>query len=405
MFTIEDCLEALMGLKVGPTCQIEKSDYNLLSSLARQVHRGIGLTDRQYELAKEKVLYYKDQLTALEYNVDVGVGTLRIPLREIDRSRWIKIVDQDNTYKIAVRFSFQKKLLTAIEEINKRVASRADYDKVEKVHYFPYSERNLWEIVQAFEGKHFELDETVKSIIEKLSLLSPEDHVPGVYNYELLNLPNRAVNFITDEIGHPNHESLLLFKDRRFKYGLNYFNDDYVKRSETNFSPLARSIANRNHINVVVRSTSYNIGELILALEELKRFPILIALPEKNCLDALVNVHGHVRNLINNTDTSVMFRMDNVGEGVHFNSYIKEHNLNNKLAISTKIVYTTDNKIPKPVFESNWKPSTVIYLGGEYMQYRKTISHFVENDLVLVYADDVSPTLRHSHTRNSLEII
>ena len=54
VYTIEDCLELLTGLKSQATFQIESSDVNFLQSIARQVFKGTALTDRQYDAVKEK---------------------------------------------------------------------------------------------------------------------------------------------------------------------------------------------------------------------------------------------------------------------------------------------------------------------------------------------------------------
>ena len=60
--TIEDCLELLVGFQTAPKGMftIKKEDYNILTSIGRQVVRGIGLTDRQHELLKTKLLSYSD---------------------------------------------------------------------------------------------------------------------------------------------------------------------------------------------------------------------------------------------------------------------------------------------------------------------------------------------------------
>ena len=55
--TIEDCLETLVGLVDETTGQhvIDNNDYSILTSIGRQVFRGIALTDRQYEVVKSKI--------------------------------------------------------------------------------------------------------------------------------------------------------------------------------------------------------------------------------------------------------------------------------------------------------------------------------------------------------------
>ena len=45
--TVEDCLEVFVGLQtIDNPFTIEKSDYGIMSSIARQVFRGVPLSDR-----------------------------------------------------------------------------------------------------------------------------------------------------------------------------------------------------------------------------------------------------------------------------------------------------------------------------------------------------------------------
>ena len=44
-------------------------------------------------------------------NVELDFENLRTPIRSIDRSRWIKIVDIEDQKYLGVRFSFNKKLV------------------------------------------------------------------------------------------------------------------------------------------------------------------------------------------------------------------------------------------------------------------------------------------------------
>ena len=61
---VEDYLELFVGLHKEQKAFkffATKNDEVLMFSLGRQVMRGISLTDRQYELAKRKLLEYKEQ--------------------------------------------------------------------------------------------------------------------------------------------------------------------------------------------------------------------------------------------------------------------------------------------------------------------------------------------------------
>lgn len=54
--TIEDCLEIVAGLKDVPDpITIKKEDATIMFSIAKQVVRGLGLSDKQHALMKTKL--------------------------------------------------------------------------------------------------------------------------------------------------------------------------------------------------------------------------------------------------------------------------------------------------------------------------------------------------------------
>ena len=65
--TIEDCLELLAGFrKESDSLKLEKNDYTIMHSIAKQVFKGTALTDRQYALMKTKLIPYSDQFNNLD---------------------------------------------------------------------------------------------------------------------------------------------------------------------------------------------------------------------------------------------------------------------------------------------------------------------------------------------------
>ena len=63
--TVEDLIEIISGMTEGKfVFSIQNTDRNLIFSLGKQCLRHIPFTDRQYELAKRKILDYKDQFEA-----------------------------------------------------------------------------------------------------------------------------------------------------------------------------------------------------------------------------------------------------------------------------------------------------------------------------------------------------
>ena len=107
--TIERCLEILAGFDDVHNVdreQLKSSDVNLIQSLGRQVLRGISLTDRQYDLAVVKCNDYYDLL--FKFGIDKTVfENLRMPLREIDRTKWVRKIEHKGETCLGVRLGLK----------------------------------------------------------------------------------------------------------------------------------------------------------------------------------------------------------------------------------------------------------------------------------------------------------
>jgi len=390
----------LTGLKGQAKFQIESSDQNFLNSIGRQTFKGIALTDKQHTVIKEKLLGYRDQFTVLDYDIDLYLDTLRMPLREIDRSKYITLVHNVNEslkgYYIKVRFPFSKKLIIAVEEITAIVAHANHYhNKGSHEHFFRMSERAVFEIVNRFQNKQFNIDKDILDLYEKIENMNnnKNNYVPGVYNYKLKNLNERATNFIISSIGEPSEETLALYKDRQQLFGLQHFDQPALNNSLSHYSTLSKGIINRTKSQVLVNSTQYTLNNVAESLLELDRFPLLVLISDSDPLDDLYRMHQSLKGFIDDTDSSVLFRLDNA-VNFEFNDYIKKNNLNSKLDKNTKVVYINYN-ITKPLINSGWKPSAVLLLSSN--RFNSKVKVFVEeSDLVIHYDTDVSPFLQHS---------
>jgi len=400
---IEDLVLCLAGIapidEDRDPPKLMAGDLPLIHSLGKQLIRNLGFTDKQNDLAKRKINDYKGYFSFVK-NLDEVKDRNRIPIRAIDRSRWIKIVENSKgDYEIAVRFTFQKKLISGLDDIRRSINDRGTYDKETKVHSFEYTENNLFAIVTAFKDHNFHLDDTVREIYKKLDELDPKKHIPGIYNGELLNLHPNGMLKIIQELGEPNEDNLLLYRDRSIKYGLDV--SEHIERKDA--GTLAYKIAHRKHPSVTINSTQISFDKVLLALEELQRLPVLILISQDQCYDVIVQLQEYIRNLIPNEQVSVMFRLDNQGEGIDFNEYIRSQKINNKLDTNTKVVYCLDNKIPKPLLNSNWVPRSIALYGARPVGGRKVLDCYSDSDLVIHYQDGLAPT--HYFYRNEVEEI
>ena len=396
--TLEDCLELLVGLRNTPdrVFVVDKVDYTILSSIGRQLVKGIPMTDRQQTVVKTKLEteFYATQFASFK-NFYIALDTLRMPLREIDRSHWVKIIELNGKTRLGVRFPFNKKFIGLMETLayeNRRVYH---HEKGTHVHDFELNEQTIYSVIKAVKARTaFEIQPELLDAYNKIELIvnQPQDYIPGVYNMELKNLPNRAINYIISDIGNPQDIPLFKFKDQGLKYGLEYFDQPELDDSINALSPLTQKVIRRNSNLVFVNSQKWSLNAVSAALLELDRFPLLIVLPnEQTALDDLVRTHDEFRGFIKNSEVSVMFRVDNNHQtgGHPFNQYIGDNLLNNKVGKNTKVVYISNTKYPKPVLLANWAPNTVLYMGS--VRNSKVDNITFENDLVIHYDTHVTP--------------
>ena len=383
--SVENCLVLLSE----NSSRIDSRDKNLICSLANQVLKCIGLTDRQLGLARKKIDEYAALLEEIGINVEHAKEKLVLPVRSLDRSRRIQFDTSDDSVKITVRFLFAKKLISAIEKLKKHIPKdQSTYDADSKTWTFDYTESNLYNIVNIFKPYEFEIDEDLLTVYDQLCALDPAQVVPGIYNGKIKNLPNTAVEMLQDEIGAPDSNNLILYKDRSIRYGLHHFDQESLAASTCRVSELAAKIANRSIPSIAIEYPNISVESIVLALEELERLPWLILVPSQTPED-IVGIDKSVRNIAPPEQTTVMFRLDNTDTGAPVNAWIKENRLNNYLDSNIKIVYTIDNRIPKPILRSGWNPRAVLSFTQSSMlvSMRKILNYYIDRDLIIHYSN------------------
>ena len=392
--TIEDCLEILVGLKLDYKFDLNSNDRNILSSIGRQVFRKIPLTDRQFKLVSTKILSYKDNFSKAGIaNFDEAVNNLRMPLREIDRSKYITIVDtidvddvKDHKLDwqwIKIRFPFSKKDIIKLEEISNDYRKEYQHKRGSHEHYFRLTENTAFSIVQKFKDKTFVIDEKLIEIHDEVYIIKQnvQEHIPCVKDGVLYNINENLIKIINEQT-----DNLTQVIDRHRRFGIENFN-------QSPSGSLKNSIAYRTDMSVQVRPSSNTIDELILSMYELNRFPLIVLLEETNAEDQLHQFYNSIKNLISNDEQSILFRQEGQTE---FNKFIKDKKLNNWVDKNTKIVYASTNKLPKVLLTADWSPiASISYNSGMNRQ----LSTFISDrcDLVIYYDEHMSPFRRFSN--------
>ena len=395
--TIEDLLEILAGLQGQSKMQIEASDATIMYSIARQSFKGTALTDRQYALMKEKLQTYRDQFTALDYDFDRAVENLRLPLRQIDRSKYVKIVDHpsdivynsDNLSKfIKIRFPFRKTDIMLINEINHN--PNADYYHVKgsHEHYFSFTEQNVFNVVSRFIDKNYSIDAELIDLYNEISNIKNNitDHVCSIVGDTIVNMNPTLKKLAISEVGKINKENKILYIDRQRRYGVNFI--DAAKEPMS----LTEKIAYRSNKTYHSRPSKENMSEVLSTLWKLQRFPLLVVLDKEHAENQLHEMITFYRDILSSEEQSVLFRQDGDSE---FNLLIKDRRLNNWVDKNTKIVYISNDKLPKLLLQTDFQPFTTL-------SYTSSINHIVDtfinfnSDLVVYREEEMSPFRKHS---------
>lgn len=379
ILTIEDCLELLTGINASDGClfELHSSDYNILTSIARQVFKGTALTDRQFDLLVKKFNDYKDQFDTNNIDIDFIIENkvLRYPFREVDRTQSIVI---DNKHIIA-QFPFNKKLINKIQRLRTETTGSATNDKNQ--WKFTLSEGNVKAIGDTL--SNFEMSEDFRNLYDQICEFKYEDYVPGLYNEDgkmsLKNLHPQAQTNLENAIGVLDKSNILMYIDRKRQYGLQHFDVEFEKNTLTN------CIALRNQTSVVVQN-NIALGEVIDSLDDLSRYPILVMVDIENT-DQVYSCYDAVSNKVGNNEQAVMFRLSNATrENAAFNQWIKDNNLNNQ-ATDAKVVYVNASKIPKPIMQK-FRPQCILNLSN-MSRYGNTNRWITSTtDLILHYGQE-----------------
>ena len=388
--TIEDALEILAGVKGNYNLKLESEEFTIMNSIARQVFRGTALTDRQYDLTKDKLKKYILQFeeVGLE-DLESAIENLRKPLRQIDRSKWIKIVDipdniscqaEGNKF-IAIRFPFKKSDIMLINNIKK--TDEYYHDKGSHVHYFVLNEQHLLEIGDNFFNKEYIIDDILKERYAQIKNIqqNSKSYLPYVVDKKVTNVKESIIKLIEEETDN----DLLKIYDRRFRYCIENIN---IKVSGNS---LEEVIANRQSVEYQSKPSQEPLNKLLYALYNLDRFPMLVVLENKSCESQLHEIVTFFRDLIPSDQQSVLFRDEEADSG--FNQLIKQRKLNNWVDNNTKIVYINSNKLPKLLLETEWKPNCVVAYNSNN---NKNVQLYIKNncDLVVHREETVSPFMR-----------
>ena len=373
------CKEHLSSLK--PVDQI-------YFSIHKQTARGLGLTDRQYNLVLQKVKEYVD--------VEDNIAT-KIPLRQIDRSKYITVVSHaemvgpnsvyesfKNTWQwIKIRFPFNKKDIVLLENtINNIERTKYQHTKGSHEHYFALTPLNAFYVVSAFMNKSFEIDQSLIDLHKNVTNIMENKSKYILFSEEntLYNVSDEINQYI-DDIAN-GYDRKLIIADRSLRFS---YKTDFNIHSDN----LIDKIAGRKEIEYLASPSVYNRENIAEALVSLNRFPIVVLIDnDNNSYNQLTEWHEAFKKHVDDAQQSVLFREESNSPAAEINDYIHVNKLNNWVDNNTKIVYIKKNKLPKILIDK-FKPITAVSTTS--LRSSSNVSCYINfNCDLILYNDDTS---------------
>lgn len=402
--TIENALQILSGLLPrSVNIRIDSNESSLIKSLGRQVNRGIGLTDRQLELAIKKIEKYRVGLEKNSFDVDVLIANkpLLLPVRQIDRTQSVYLdFTEDKKTKIFVKYVFSKKFATIWAELQSSLIGYVEESKGRKE--ISFNEKNLYNIVTQLKPLNFDISSEVQEIYEKVEniLERPSDYHPYVDlvddRLELKNASTHCIEHLKKEFPVYRDEDFLVFLGRVKNCGIYHKNREILKKiDQKTANNFVKKVLADTSTRFRINPAEYGIDTVFDIISELKQWPVLIIVDDKKeTISQVKNIVSTLLQYITPEEINIFFRFENNdAEGKEFNQYVKDNKLNNFIGPSTKVVFITKNKIPKPLMSADWRPHTAV-LASTY-EYGKT-SAYISDFLTVYYYNN---NLNSNYTR------
>jgi hypothetical protein len=311
---------------------VNNKNKQILESINNQCKRKIALTDRQHALVVKLLL---------EASIENFLGTedTREPIRQIDRSKYIKIVDTaevygENVYEsykqnwkwIKIRFPFSKKDISKIEKLKSLIHGKQYvHRKGSHEHYIALVGANLKHAIDTF--NNFEIDKDLNKYYKQID--------------DILGNRENIVNNLKSNIDTTLSEIMQVDRQRQFGFtNLKY-----------NCHGIQDTIVNRKDPDVLI-NPAVSINEIVEQIVNLDRFPIIVCIDQGNEYSQLTEFYNAIKYVVDDCEQSVLFRVDKSdNENAILNNFIKDNKLNNWVDKNTKVVYIKKKKLPKLLLE------------------------------------------------------
>lgn len=355
---------------------IPRKDKRILVSLAKQLTSGSFLTENQANLL---VKILKENLNAVRSVFQDIEKTLTDNLwskefRIVQKIRKISL-DPEFPGRFSIEFSFNTRLK---EKISKITPSSEGQTLIKGAKYFfVLNEHNIFHVVDAFLKENFVIDEKIMNFYQEIVNIRNNTKNP----FEIFSTTHEKMKkSVIGDAGTVDIENLLMLQDRKIRY-------QYKISEKSDPTSLVSKIANRSSRKIYVTPQEITFTTLVEALKDLKRLPLLIIF-EGHASDKDLKTLELVKNAVNSlnlgNEVGVYFRHDKKDDAANFNENIALLGYNKNLDENTIVAGIDNNKLPKFMIKTGWKPGAVITFTNSFRANKASV-YCIDVDLVVYY--------------------
>ncbi len=281
---------------------------------------------------------------------------------------------------IVLEFAFSSQIRKIISNLTKKTDGPI-ISVTPRIYQCDLTEKNIVILLEGLKSEGFDVSDDLKNHYNTIKSWS-ENEVKNQFLLTTITNQNFQKH-ITADLGIETAIDENIIVDRSNRY--QYFLENHQKSSEN----LVGKIANRKNSKIWINNKEHTLNEIVGALVELKRFPVMFVFDgfatndqEEKLQEIALSLENH------GVDESVgiYFRLPNTEVGKKFNELIAKRKYNSQLGKDTQVVGVQSGKIPKFFLTNEWKPMSVVSLDVT-LRHSKTAVYANCCDLVITYSE------------------
>lgn len=260
---------------VDVSIKLARYDINVVNNMTDSVVWGQSLTDRQAELAVKLILKYRRQFAKFDIDVNpVATNpTYRLPLRKIDRSKSLSLVND----QLSLKFPFDSNMVEQIREFQRNSQGGAQWNHENKIWTIALTEYNVNYVTTWALKNHFDIDSEVLKIYDTVVSAENTSYEIKLIETDLGYLVTNAADSLKEYIDQNLGQNLVKLIDHAAVLGYEVDEKLLAKAADTYGQPLV-DIGTQHSVTLAPTVESLN---LILEYARItQRFPVCIYDPK-----------------------------------------------------------------------------------------------------------------------------